>query len=121
LSLPCRELRNFCSAFVAYDASAMFVADVSAAPVFSTLREPRMPNKSVSERVDSAIDDQLWSLGADALALLLLLLLLLILRLCLLRLVLLLLILLLLRLGSAGALHVDAAAEVRAFSNGDAR
>src|SRR5688500_730868 len=118
-SLLCRQLRNFCSALVAYAASATLVTDVSAAPVVSaTLREPRMPNKSVSERVDSAIGQ----LRADALSLRLVLLLRLRrLRLSRRRLARFRLLLLWLRLGAARPLHVDAAAEMRAFGDRDAR
>src|SRR5688572_19337625 len=116
LSLPFRQLKNFCSALVAYATSATLVTDVSVAPVASTtLREPRMPNKSVSERVDSAIDQ----LRADALSLRLLLRVRLRLRLvwlrrCRLRLARL---GLLLRLRDTGPLHVDAAAEMCAFGD----
>src|SRR5688572_807650 len=122
-SLPCRQLRNFCNALVAYDASATLVTDVSAAPAVSaTLREPRMPNKSVSERVDSAIGQ----LRADALSLLLLRRLVWLRRLLTLRLRLPLLWLIrfglrLHRGARAGTLHIDAAAEMRALGDGHAR
>src|SRR5688500_10640767 len=120
-SLLCRQLRNFCSALVAYAASATLVTDVSAAPAASaTLREPRMPNKSVSERVDSAIGQ----LRADALSLRLLRRLVRLRRRLTLRLPLLWLIRLGLRLhrgARAGTLHIDAAAEMRALGDGHAR
>src|SRR5688572_11602085 len=122
LSLPFRQLRNFCSALVAYATSATLVTDVSLAPVASTtLREPRIPNKSVSERVDSAIGQ----LRADALSLRLLLLLRVRLRLRLMRLrrcrLRLARLRLLLRLRDTRSLHVDAAAEMRAFGDRHAR
>src|SRR5688572_2611546 len=123
-SLPWRLARNLWSALVGYDTSATLVTDTSAVALSAGLRGPRMPKRSVSERVDSAMKPEL---RADALALLLLILILLRLRLRLLRtwtrtgigLGL----LLLLRLGGAPAraLHVDAAAEVRTLGNGDAR
>src|SRR5688500_9372353 len=120
-SLPWRLARNLWSALVGYDTSATLVTDTSAVALSAGLRGPRMPRRSVSERVDSAMRPEL---RAYALALLLRMLLrilrriLLLLRRWRIRLRLLLLLPL---LALAGPVHVNAAAEVRALGNGHAR